>query len=255
MEQAGGLALPIAHQERLLLGVSQRPTELVEKISFQVEGCVIQQFLSALHCHMELVGIKDHLSEGCVAEGQRPALFDPRSGGLSGGNVDLVLAAGRYRGSQLPHDVLLSHLVDEAAVVLHGHEVAAGGVDALLEDVAHLAEVGAEGRQHGLFILRTGAAGLLHCVEGRKRLVGQRRGGRAVQFSFDGMQVLHTGDLLSEVDDFGLHTVVGGTVLSGQGAVLGAVGVQEGLSLLPEIGALFAQFVDREHMITIFPCV
>ena len=200
---------------------------------------------------MELVGIEDLLVESCIPEGQRTALFDPGRGGLGGGYVDLVLTAGGDGRAELAHHILFGQDIDETVVILDGDKIPAGRIHTLLEDVGHLTEVGAEGRQHGGLIGFAGASG--SGIGRGKRPVGQRDGGGTVELGVDRMQVLHAGDLLSEVDDLGLHAVVGGTVLSGQGAVLGAVGVQEGLGLLPQVGALLAQIVDREHRITFSP--
>ena len=189
--------------------------------------------------------VEDLLVESGVTKIQCAALFDPGRGELRGSNVDLVFAAGGDRSAQLAHHVLLGEDVDQAVVILDGNEVTARGINTLLEDIGHLAEVGAESRQHRGLVSFTGTASSRDSGIGRsERPVGQRSGGRTIELSIDRLQGLQAGDLLSEVDDLGLHAVVGGPVLSGQGTVLGAVGVQEGLSLVEQVGATLAQIID-----------
>jgi len=76
-------------------------------------------------------------------------------------------------------------------------------------------------------------------------LLGDGRGYGLCKLCGNGVAALHASDLIGKVVQFLLHIGVNGIVLSGQNALIIAVGVEETLHRSPQLGALFAQFNDR----------
>ncbi len=227
-EQAEGLADSGAVEERVLLGVGESLAELGDDVVLQIEGVVVEQLLRDLDRHVQLVGVHQDLGEGGVGELERAAFLDPRGGGLGGRDVDLVLAGGRDDVAELAHDVLLLQGVDQPVVVLLRHEVAAVRVHALLQDVADLAEVGAQSLQHAASVLVGCATGLCRCgAASGHGLSGQGRVDGLGELALHVLLTLHAGNLSAHVHDLLLHLVVGLVVLVGQGALVSAVGLRE----------------------------
>ena len=142
-EQAQGLTHTSAVEEGILLGIGQRLAELLDDVAFQIESAVIEQLLGHLDGNVQLVGIQQDLGEGGIGELERTAFLDPCGGRLGGRDIDLVLTGSGDHMAQAAHDVLLRQGLNQAAVILLGHEVAAIGIHAFLQNVADLTEVGA----------------------------------------------------------------------------------------------------------------
>ena len=76
-------------------------------------------------------------------------------------------------------------------------------------------------------------------------LLGDGRGYGLCKLCGNGVAALHASDLIGEIIQLLLHIDINGVVLSGQNALIIAVGVEETLHRGPQLGALFAQFNDR----------
>ena len=98
-------------------------------------------------------------------------------------------------------------------------------------------------------LVRIGSAALLLGLLVAGGLAGDGLADRLVQLGVQSFAALHPGDLLAQVGDILLHAGVGGVILGGQGALVGAVGVQESLGNVPGLGALLAQFQNRHSRI------
>ena len=191
-----------------------------------MEGVVVQELFRYLDGDMELICIQHDLVEGCITEGESAAFLNPRCSRLGRCNVDLVLAAGSDRGAEATHDVLLVQHIDEPVVVFLRNEVAAVLVDAFLQNIADLAEVGAQRLQHTLAVLVRGATGFLFRLgRGLIGSAGDRGVDRLGELLLHSFLPLHSGDFTAHVHDFLLHLVVGCGILIGEDALVGAVGL------------------------------
>ena len=149
--------------------------------------------------------------------------------------------------AQAAHDVLLRQGLNQAAVILLGHEVAAIGIHAFLQNVADLTEVGAQGGQHSLAVFVRRTPGLdLRLLSGGG-LGSEGRTHRLAEFRIQRLLAFQTCDFLAEIGDVLLHAGISGIVLGGQGALLGAVGFQKRLGGIPCGVALLAQFLNRHN--------
>ena len=90
------------------------------------------------------MGIQIDLGELCIAPGEFPALIDPRNRRLGGSDVDFALTTGSDGVTQLRKMFSSSRASIRREVILFGNQVATVSVNALLENIADLAEVGAE---------------------------------------------------------------------------------------------------------------
>ena len=248
-EQTQGLTHTSAVEEGVLLGIGQSLAELLDDVTLQIEGTVIEQFLSHLNGDVQLVGIQQNLGEGGIGELERTAFLDPCGGRLGGCDVNLVFTGSGNHIAQAAHDVFLGQSLNQTAVILLGHQIAAVRIDTLLQDIADLAEVGAQSGQHTIAVFIGRTTGLcLRLIPGGG--LGSERGvHRLVQFGFQSLLALQAGDFFAQIGDFVFHASVGGIVFGGQDALVIAVGIQEALCGLPCLGALFAQFKNSHFEI------
>ena len=246
-EQAQGLTDAGAVEEGILLGIGQRLAELLDDVAFQIESAVIEQLLGHLDGNVQLVGIQQDLGEGGIGELERTAFLDPCGGRLGGRDIDLVLTGSGDHMAQAAHDVLLRQGLNQAAVILLGHEVAAIGIHAFLQNVADLTEVGAQGGQHSLavFVRRTPGLDLRLLSGGGLGSEGCIHG--LAEFRIQRLLPFQTSDFLAEIGDVLLHAGISGIVLGGQGTLLGTMGIQKCLGGIPCGVALFAQFLNRHN--------
>ena len=192
---------------------------------------------------MELVGIQHDLIEGRITEGQRFAFLDPCRSRLGRCDVDLVLAAGCDRGTQLSHDVLFIQDVDEPVVIFLRDEVAAVLIDTFLQNIADLTEVGAQSLQHAFPVLIGGTTGFLFRFIGRLIRFARARGvDRLGELMLHCFLSLHSGDFTAHVHDFLLHFVVGCGILVGEGSLVCSVGLSKIASRRQCLISLLHQF-------------
>ena len=90
-------------------------------------------------------------------------------------------------------------------------------------------------------VRRSAGLGFGGCFLG---LFGDGSGYGLCKLCGNGVAALHASDLIGEIIQFLLHIGINGVVLSGQNALIIAVGVEETLHRSPQLGALFAQFND-----------
>ena len=117
---------------------------------------------------MQFVGIKQNLSKGCITERQRTAFLNPCGSRLGGGNVNLVLAGGADDISERAHDVFFLKHLDESIVIFLRYQVTAVGINAFLQNIGNLLEVGSESLEHAVLILIRGTAALYRRVSSRR---------------------------------------------------------------------------------------
>ena len=196
---------------------------------------------------MELVGIEDNLVEGCVTEGQCATFLNPQSRGLGSGDVDFPLTAGGEFRAEIADDVLLGQDVDKAAVVFLRHKITAICVHALLQNIGHIAEVGADSGKDSRAIGIAGTSLFLRHSGSRIGLVhdGLRRG--LGKFRIDGGLSLHALHILAESHHISLHLIVGCGILGREIAFLVTMAVKEGFRTFPEFCPLVTKFLNRCH--------
>ena len=88
---------------------------------------------------------------------------------------------------------------------------------------------------------RSADLGFAACFLG---LLGDGRGYGLCKLCGNGIAALHASDLIGEIVQLLLHIDINGIVLGGQNAFSVAVGIEETLHRVPQLGALFAQFND-----------
>ena len=165
-------------------------------------------------------------------------------------NGDLALVVGGDDLAQTAHHIFLLERIHDELLKFSGDEIAAVGVHALGE---HIVEhpLAAQMQTEVLAVGFGCSAGL--GFAGRfLGLLGDRRGYRLCKLCGNGVAALHASDLIGEIVQLILHIGVNGIVLGGQNALIIAVGVEEALHRVPQLGTLFTQFNDRH--IEIPPC-
>ena len=192
--------------------------------------------------------IEDDLIEGGVTEGQCAAFLDPRRSRFGGCDVDLVLTAGGDVSAEGTHDILLGQDVDQAFVVLVRNEVTALRVNTLLKHVADLTEVGSHGLKQGFLVLIGSTTGLDGLVSiGLHGLAGEGLGRGLAEFRFDLLTTLHAMDAICELCDLGFHILIGLVVFGRKSALVGGVGVEEGIHHTHELVALFTHLSNSHR--------
>ena len=163
---------------------------------------------------------------------------------MTGHDGDLAVAAGGLDDlSQAAEHIFLLQSLHQGTLILVRHQVTALAVGAFLQGVANF--VGVALQTHGVPevpLVLIGSAALLLGLLVAGGLAGDGLADRLVQLGVQSFAALHPGDLLAQVGDILLHAGVGGVILGGQGALVGAVGVQESLGGVPGLGALLTQF-------------
>ena len=198
---------------------------------------------------MQLVCVQNDLVESRIAESQSAAFLDPCRSGFGSRDVDLVLTAGGNSGAEGTNDIFLVENVDETGIVLIGDKVTALGVDAFLQDVADLTEVGAERVEHCLAIFFGGAAGLRSLVL-HAAVHGATGNGGAERLGHFGVHSLHslkTLDLGAVVADLLLHLGIGLRVGIGKQTVFITAALHERFGGVPCLISLFDHFKDSVH--------
>ena len=151
----------------------------------------------------------------------------------------------------LTDEALVLQCFHQGTLELVGDQIAALGIYALGQSVADFGSNAVTGTgliPEGLVVGIGSTTGLFI---GLLRSLGTRGDGsvyRLAQFSVKSLLTLHAGDLTAQVCDLLLHLGIGGIVLCGQGAVVTAVGFQEGLGTFPQLRALSAQLVDSHRI-------
>nr|DAU01013.1 MAG TPA: hypothetical protein [Caudoviricetes sp.] len=247
-QNAQRLARAVAGEKRFFLGSADAPREFAGDIGGHVEGGVIQQLLGHLNHGGQLVGADGHLTEGVVAFGIGAFLVDPRGGAMRGDHGDLALA-GRSRNDvgQLSEDVLLLQRVDQGALILIRHQIAALAVGACFQRIENLVGHGlaANGLPERGGVFRGSAARLgLLLFAG---LFGDGLICGRIQCRVNGSLTLQSFDLLAQSEHIRLHLVIGRGVLGRNQTVRASLGVQKLLGGVPRLGALFAQLQNSIH--------
>ena len=198
------------------------------------------------------MGVELYLTERLIALGVRAFLIDPRGRAMRGNDGDLVQAAGRGNHVGVStDDGVVGESLNEGVLEFIGNKVAAFGVGAFLQCVAHLGghiRLGAGLVPERLFIDVGGATGLgVHLRTG----IGLRRD-RDVhglgQLGVHLFESLHASDLIAERGDLGFHAGVGRIILCAQEAFGIATGLQKRSGRRELLSTLIAQF-DNRHVV------
>ena len=159
-----------------------------------------------------------------------------------------MLTAGGDVSAEGTHDILLGQDVDQAFVVLVRNEVTALRINALLKHVVDLTEVGSHGLKQGFLVLigsTTGLGGLVSI--GLHGLAGEGLGRGLAEFRFDLLTTLHAMDAICELCDLGFHILIGLVVFGRKSALVGGVGVEEGVHHTHELVALFTHLSNSHR--------
>ena len=158
-------------------------------------------------------------------------------------NGNLALVIGGDDLAQTAHHIFFLERVHDELLKLGGDEIAAVGVHALGEHIVeHTLAAQMQAKVLAVSARRSAGLGFAGRFLG---LLGDGRGYGLCKLCGNGVSALHASDLIGEVVQFLLHIGINGVVLSGQNALIIAVGVEETLHRSPQLGALFAQFNDR----------
>ena len=245
MEDTSRFTRAITIEERILFRISECLAELGDDIVLQVEGIIIEQFLSHLDGNVELIGIQVDLVEGRIAKGQCATLFDPRGRRFGRSDINLVLTGSGDSGSKTTHDVLFSKNVDKSAVIFLRNKVTALLVDTFLQNVINLLEVGAKSLQHCVLILVGGTTGFLFLFS-RERFTRNGRVHRhrqhLVHFSFTSF----TLDFVGESLDVSFHLFISSIVFRRKTAILIFMGSSKFFGIFPKVSSLVHQF-ENSH--------
>ena len=152
-------------QERILLGIGEGLTEFLDDVVLQIESVVVEQLFSDLDGNMEFMGIEQNLRERRIRELKCATFFNPCCCRLSGGNIDFVFSGSSDGVAEVSHDVSVLQGFDETAVILFRNQITTIRIDTFLQNIADLAEVGAECGEHASLVsigCTTGLGGLLH---------------------------------------------------------------------------------------------
>nr|DAG02517.1 MAG TPA: hypothetical protein [Siphoviridae sp. ctneY2] len=249
-KQTQGLTYAGTIEEGILFRIGQSLCKLTKDVLLQLECVVVEQFLGDLHGNMEFMGIQIDLGKLCITPGEFLALIDPRSRRLGGSDVDLTLTTGGDGVAQLTEDVLFLQSLDQTGVILFGNQVATVSVNALLENIADLAEVGTESLEHTVLIGIGSTAGLGLLVIHRSaihRLFGDGSRSGLGKLCVHSRHGFHTLDFSTVVLNLLFHLGIGLGILIGKQTVTVALGLYKSLCSFPSLVTLCAQFVDSHN--------
>ena len=158
-------------------------------------------------------------------------------------NGDLALVIGGDDLAQTAHHIFLLERVHDELLKLGGDEIATVGIHALGEHIVeHPLAAQMQTEVLAVSVRRSAGFGFTDRFLG---LLGDGRGYGLCKLCGNGVAALHASDLIGEIIQLLLHIDINGVVLSGQNALIIAVGVEETFHRGPQLGALFAQFNDR----------
>ncbi len=199
---------------------------------------------------MELVGIQVDLGELRITPGKFLTFVNPRCRRLCSCDVDFTLAAGSDGVTQLTEDVLFLQSLNQTGIILFGNKVTAVSVNALLENIADLSEVGTECFKHTVLVSIRSTSGLrllVMCGIAVHRLFCNRSRGRLGKLGIHSGHSLHTLNFSTVVLNLLLHLCIGLCILIGKQTVLVVLGFHKSLCSLPSLVTLFTQFIDSHN--------
>ena len=243
-EDTGGLAAAIPGKEGFLLLGANAARKLGRDIGGQVKYTVIEQLIRYLQESTQLVRRQGGLTEHLIALGEGILLIQPGGGAMAGYDGNFTVAAGGLDNlGQAAEHIFLLQSLHQGSLKLVRHQVTALAVGAFLQGIADL--IGVTLQTHGIPeipLILIGSTALLLNLRVAGGFAGDGLVDRLAQFGIQSFTALHASDFFTQIGDVLLHTGVGGVILSGQGTLVSAVGVQESLGGVPGLGALLAQF-------------
>ena len=251
IQNTSRLLIAVTDNECLLFLCTDTAGELFLEIFLQIEGGVVQKLLGNLDDRTDLVCIDLLLAEYIIAVTVGTALIDPvgRTLGTDHRNLVDTVGSGEHMGERTD-GAFLFHAGNQSVLKLIGNQIAALGVNTLGQGISHFIGNTVLGTNLSPECLGVGigcTADLGVRLLGVFRFLGDRRGNGSSHLTLHRIQTLLAFDLLAQVHDVLLQTLVNLDILFGEDALLVTVGSQESLCLVPSLSTFCTQFIDLAH--------
>ena len=197
------------------------------------------------------MGIDLLLAEYIIAVTVGTALIDPvgRTLGTNHRNLVDTVGSGEHMGERTD-GAFLFHAGNQSVLKLIGNQIAALGVNTLGQGISHFignTVLGTNLSPECLGVSIGCTADLGVRLLGVFRFLGDRRGNGSSHLTLHRIQTLLAFDLLAQVHDVLLQTLVNLDILFGEDTLLVTIGSQESLCLVPSLSALGTQFINLAH--------